>query len=99
MIAYEMRTPDHHQFMDLLQMSGQASATEQFKDSLYTVSAYDGEELIACGSLTSAGERLETKLLIVRPDYASRQVDGNIMKLLTAEIKRRKQKQLSHAAS
>lgn len=96
MIAYEWETPNKQQMMSLLEASGQTFPADTLQGSAVTIAAYDGDELIAFGGLASEGELVPT---VVHPVYAARQVDENIIKLLSVQRGRLSKIKESHVAS
>lgn len=96
MIAYEWETPNKQQMMNLLEASGQQVPVDTLQGSAVSIAVYDGEELIGFGGLAAEGELVPT---VVHPEYASRQVDENIIKLLSVQMKRRNKAKACHVAS
>lgn len=58
------------------------------------VSAYDRDALIAVGRLTAVGEGAAVASIEVHPDYRSRAVEANIVKLLLTDSRIRRQAQI-----
>lgn len=89
MIAYETQAPDFDQIAKLLQTAGLNGQAEQYVRSAYGIAAYDGEELVGFGGIRTDGDRMEIVRPVILPEYASRQVDENIMKLLKVRMKKK----------
>ncbi|MFC0211474.1 hypothetical protein ACFFK0_03255 [Paenibacillus chartarius] len=89
-IAYEYSTPTNEQMTRL----GWPAGHIQQSISDVSVVAYDGEEPVGFGYVTATdGTGASSCCIQVHPDYAARQIDANIRKLLLVRSMKMKQPQ------